>query len=282
MATNPIPRSGIYCIRNLRSGRVYVGSSQTIRRRWQQHRRELAAGTHHAIKLQRSWAKHGADAFGFFVLEAVDVDRLIEREQHWIDALHAADKRLGFNTSPTAGNCLGVRHTDETKAKLSAARAGVPKSAEHRKAIGDAQKGKVISAEQRITAADNTRRFFAENPSARERMREVGRKNGSIGHPMPEETKARLSAFRKTEAMVAISKGNLAKVTRDQAEAGWAKSAAKRLGQPNHGNRKFTFEQAEEMRAAQAAGETFAAIGQRHGIAAAHVFNIIKRTHQRR
>ena len=79
--------SGIYRIRCLVSGKLYVGSSKIIKSRWYQHRRDLRLGKHASPRLQRAWNKHGEAAFVFEVIEECDVDALFIREQFHIDAL---------------------------------------------------------------------------------------------------------------------------------------------------------------------------------------------------
>jgi hypothetical protein len=64
MATrNPTTRSGIYAIRCLANGKVYVGSSAGIDARWSEHRYDLNAGRHHSPHLQNAWVKYGAAGF---------------------------------------------------------------------------------------------------------------------------------------------------------------------------------------------------------------------------
>ena len=111
--------SGIYAIQNTINKKMYVGSAVNIKRRWDRHRAELRCGIHHSVKLQRAWNKYGKDAFAWMILEEVVKDRLIEREQHWMDRHHAAV--AGYNHAARAGSCFGVRHTDETKKKVSEA-----------------------------------------------------------------------------------------------------------------------------------------------------------------
>jgi len=125
--------SGIYAIQNTVTRRQYVGSSQAIDGRWALHRSQLRRGIHHCKWLQRAWLKHGADAFVFVVLEEVGVPDLIARETFHIEACRAATGV--YNSAPVAWTCRGI--------KLG------PHSPEHRRKIGQAQKGKVISEEQR-------------------------------------------------------------------------------------------------------------------------------------
>lgn len=111
--------TGIYQIRNKNTGWRYVGSASSIENRWSTHRAELRAGHHHNAILQRSWAKHGEAAFEFLVIEEVPQEALLIAEQHWID-LWWGDKL--YNRRRDAASNLGVLHSDEAKAKMSAAR----------------------------------------------------------------------------------------------------------------------------------------------------------------
>lgn len=128
--------AGIYAITHADSGRVYVGSAVDARRRWSDHRRALDAGRHPNRYLQSAWAKYGAGAFHFGLVEVVaDLEKLTEREQAWLDATRAAEREAGFNLTPTAGSLLGFRFSDEQRGRVSAALRGKPKSPEHRAAL---------------------------------------------------------------------------------------------------------------------------------------------------
>lgn len=60
---------GIYKIENKVNGKVYVGQSKDIEKRWKEHKAMLKKNNHHSIKLQRAWNKYGADNFDFSVIE---------------------------------------------------------------------------------------------------------------------------------------------------------------------------------------------------------------------
>lgn len=110
----------IYQIRHVESGKVYVGSAVNPHQRCYEHRSILSRGLHHSAYLQRAWNKYGESAFVFEIVEPVLlVEDLIAREQYWIDALHASDPAHGYNTAPVAGSNLGMKHTDERRAKMS-------------------------------------------------------------------------------------------------------------------------------------------------------------------
>lgn len=123
---NPLPFpargvAGVYCIFNTVTRKVYVGSGagrNGVHRRIDDHFRSLAAGKHANRHLQHSWNKHGGVAFEVMVLVTCSADECLAAEQRWIDRCRSADENFGYNLSPTAGSSLGVRFTDETKAKI--------------------------------------------------------------------------------------------------------------------------------------------------------------------
>lgn len=79
--------SGIYSIKTP-SGSTYIGSSNSIYRRWSEHKRHLRKGTHHSTRLQAAWNKHG-NALVFSILEVCPSEDLESREQHYILSLNA-------------------------------------------------------------------------------------------------------------------------------------------------------------------------------------------------
>lgn len=202
-------KSGIYSIINTRTGQVYIGSSQDVPKRWNAHRHQLRKGAHENAYLQRSWNKYGEDMFAFGMLEAASLETLIECEQAWIDIMPCHISAGGYNISPTAMNCTGVKHSDETKAKLSTIRKGVPKSAEHRKKIGEAQVGKVIPQAQRELLREAAKNQMA-SPEMRAKLSVLkkGQPARNKGVPLTDEQKAKLSAshkaFYQTEQGVAL------------------------------------------------------------------------------
>lgn len=103
---------GIYEIVNTVNSKRYVGSSVDIDSRWQTHIRELRRGTHHAQHLQRSFNKHGEDAFVIRCITECEREELIPLEQAELD--YGYD----YNSSPTAGNTLGLKFSDEARERV--------------------------------------------------------------------------------------------------------------------------------------------------------------------
>lgn len=137
--------TGVYLIENLANGRRYVGSANSLKKRFREHRRQLSEGRHHSRFLQRAWNKYGPLFFTFRVVAYCSRDDLLFYEQRLIDGL-----KPDYNTSPTAGSQLGYRHTEETRRKMSVARRRNPSSPrkgmkhtpETLKKISESRKGK--------------------------------------------------------------------------------------------------------------------------------------------
>lgn len=128
---------GIYQIKNIITGKYYIGSSVDIKKRWNQHLKTLRRGTHRNKHLQRAYDKYGENAFQFEVLETILFnDCLIELEQKYINKL-----KPEYNLAPTAGSSLGVKRSEETKRKLSESHKGKHLSEETRRKMSEARKG---------------------------------------------------------------------------------------------------------------------------------------------
>lgn len=114
---------GIYAIINEATGRVYVGSTVNILRRWEEHRTALEDGTHSSPKLRAAWQKHGAEAFRFVLLERCAVADLWRREEAWIADSDAVKNGYNVLAGPFTNGFRGGTHSVESRAKMSAAHA---------------------------------------------------------------------------------------------------------------------------------------------------------------
>jgi len=78
---------GIYQIKNTTNGKVYIGRSANIEKRWDAHRRLLREGQHFNIHLQYAWNQYGPAAFRFEILENVhNITDIAKRECAWLEA----------------------------------------------------------------------------------------------------------------------------------------------------------------------------------------------------
>lgn len=115
-------KSGIYYILNIGANKIYVGSSSDVNKRKNEHFTTLRNNKHPNSYLQQAYNKYGEDKFIFGILQIIDVELLIEKEQHWMDYFQSHNPKYGYNIVPFAD-----RHalSEETKAKMSAAKKGV-------------------------------------------------------------------------------------------------------------------------------------------------------------
>ena len=99
-------KSGIYQIRNLVNGKIYIGSAVNLRKRMHKHSSNLRHNKHCNIKLQNAYNKYGKDNLVFEVVELVpNKEQLLDREQYYIDTLNTVNE--GYNICPIAGNTMG-------------------------------------------------------------------------------------------------------------------------------------------------------------------------------
>ena len=178
-------RCGVYLIRNTTDGKVYVGSSIDIDKRWQSHVNQMKGNRHQNAHLQSAWKKFGQDAFEFTVIEFCPEGTLIIREVVWVEYYDSLNPDKGYNLEyPDRRG-----HTEETKKKISASHTGNPKcmgkkprgfhhSEETKRKIAESRKGKCVGH----TVSDDARRRISE---------------ARRGKPLSEEHKAKLSLAHK-------------------------------------------------------------------------------------
>jgi len=164
---------GVYRICNRVNGHSYIGSSVNIEKRFRDHLWELRRREHDNYHLQNAFNKWGETEFRFEILE-VTGDQ-VAREQFCIDVL-----KPEYNICPLATSTLGTKRSAETCRRYSELRRGKntgPKSEEHRRKIGDAQRGRPFTEEHLVN------------------LRTAVKKRK--GHPHSAETRAKMSAAQK-------------------------------------------------------------------------------------
>ena len=88
--------AGVFAVRCLASGQVWVGRAPDVDSIETRLRFGLRAGGHRHPAIQEAWNTHGGDSFAFEIVEAVEEDLayirdsiLKERLAHWREALGA-------------------------------------------------------------------------------------------------------------------------------------------------------------------------------------------------
>lgn len=97
--------SGIYKITNKKNGKCYIGLSQNIFQRWQNHQQKYLCENdkEYDKALYRALRKYGIEEFTWEILEYCEIDKLAEKEIYWIEKEEAYTK--GYNE--TKGGDIG-------------------------------------------------------------------------------------------------------------------------------------------------------------------------------
>lgn len=107
---------GIYGIKNIVNGKMYVGQAINIYKRWKDHIDDLNEDKHYNIHLQRSWNLYGQENFKFFILEECSQEDLNQKEIFYVDKFNAYIN--GYNQTRGGDGSLGYKHNDETIEKM--------------------------------------------------------------------------------------------------------------------------------------------------------------------
>ena len=107
---------GIYKITNLVNGKVYIGSSIDIKRRWKkEHLYFLEKNKHWNDHLQSSWNKYGKKNFKFEIEEPCSEELLIEREDYNINKYDSMNPDKGYNNISADRQII----SEKTRQKMS-------------------------------------------------------------------------------------------------------------------------------------------------------------------
>jgi group I intron endonuclease len=212
--------AAVYRILNVVTDDFYIGSTRNPKKRRWEHWNDLKLGKHHCAAMQAAWSEFGPDAFEFEILEdGVAEENLLRIEDAYL--VQHAGQPYCYNTAlssmqppairpetiekirastlrnwagnPGAHPRLGRKHTEETKAKIRAAKLANPvrpwlgktRDAATRKKIGDAQRG--VKKAPRVVSEEGMAKIRAAAAA--------GRYASFKGRRHKEESKAKL---RKT------------------------------------------------------------------------------------
>lgn len=106
---------GIYAIKNKVNGKIYIGRSNNIHRRWLEHKSELRRGVQPNGRLQEEWDKFGEKNFILEILLNTE-QNILEKEVEFIEKYDATNEAKGYNlTYGGKKDCP----TDHTKKLIS-------------------------------------------------------------------------------------------------------------------------------------------------------------------
>lgn len=148
-------RCGVYLIVNTATDDFYIGSSVDLQRRRVSHWSELNRGVHKSPWMQHAWRVYGAAAFVWREIIHAAPDEVRDIEQAMLDA-HARSRSC-YNASASAtypdiprerreighAKMRGQRRSDETRARIAAAKRGTTLPADVRAKISATLTGRV-------------------------------------------------------------------------------------------------------------------------------------------
>ena len=89
--------SAVYKITNTITGDFYIGSSKDVKKRWTSHKCQSTWNKCPNNQMYLDMRKYGKDKFVFEVLEVVEIDKLKEKEQYFIELLKPAYNNRNAN-----------------------------------------------------------------------------------------------------------------------------------------------------------------------------------------
>ena len=166
---------GIYKITSP-SGRVYIGQSRDIEKRFKQYYRN---GCKRQIRLTRSFDKYGIESHTFEIIEECEFNEMNIRERYYQDLYDVIDIHKGMNCFLVRTEEKPYVMTEESRLKRSAVHKGKVVSQETKDKMSKAHKGKVHS------------------PEALAKQRRVGEAHFCYGKKMSDEQKLKISISNK-------------------------------------------------------------------------------------
>jgi group I intron endonuclease len=195
---NELCHSGIYLIKNKINGKVYVGQTINISKRWKSHLFPSTFEKNKKKPLYEAFEKYGIENFEFSVLEYCNKEFLNDREIYWI----AEKKSLspnGYNIQNGGQIEYSYTSTEEHRKKLSEAGKGRKPTEKTRKKLSEWQIGKIIPNEIREKISNTLNGHSRTKESRNKQSRSIkGDKNHFYGRTHSEETRKKISDFRKS------------------------------------------------------------------------------------
>lgn len=166
---------GVYKITSP-SGRVYVGSSNDIKKRWRNYR--WGKGCQDQIRLYSSFQKYGVKAHEFKILVLCDISRLYEFEAAFGAYYNVLNDHVGMNCNLPAAGEFRQTKSDETKKKHALAMSMYKWSDETREKFKNAMANR--THEQKKESGALISKALKNKPKTAEHNRKVSEAHKSI------------------------------------------------------------------------------------------------------
>lgn len=99
---------GIYKYQNKINGKIYIGQSDNLERRYAQHIYDTTARPERGTGIDQAMAKYGRENFTYEIIEYCDIKELDERECYWIAYYDSYNN--GYNKTPGGKSLHGEDH----------------------------------------------------------------------------------------------------------------------------------------------------------------------------
>lgn len=189
--------TGVYKITNLVNGKVYIGASKNIERRWGNHRGSVKSPIHSDLEA------YGIENFKFEVLLECPEDMLCQWERDMIALYDADDPEKGYNNPKDRPYSL----------KNSESHRGRSLSKETRCKVSEALRGHTVSKETRCKVSESNRGKHS-TPHSEDAKRKIS--EALKGRPSPR--KGRPGTPHSDEAKRKISEAHRGKSHSDEAK----------------------------------------------------------------
>lgn len=109
----------MYKITNLVNGKIYVGKTSDVNKRWAKHLKIAQTQEKKAYHyLHKSINKYGADKFTVEILENELIEtEALDREKFWIKELNCKDPNIGMNLTAGGEGTTGLKWSEESRNK---------------------------------------------------------------------------------------------------------------------------------------------------------------------
>lgn len=168
-------RCGIYCIRNTKNNKRYVGQSIDLDGRWSKHKGELNRQVHFNSYLQEDWNADGQLAFEFEILELCSKEELDAKEQFYIEKYNSMDRATGYNLQ--TGGHYNIVKCEESREKQKTVMREIYEN----------------NPELKITRKEAALKQWG-NPDIKAKI--LGKNNGMYGHKHTAEAKEKIRQAR--------------------------------------------------------------------------------------
>lgn len=213
--------AGIYKLTSKLSNKIYIGKAINLYKRLREHKNSETQKSNNKFYIRNSIQKYGWDSFDVEILEIIegfdktkDNNELLVRESYYIDLFDSTNLEIGYNICKSSNDRTGLKHSEETKLKMSLASKGKPKSKEAVEKMRQSKLGKPRKphSKETIEKTNQTKRLNKLLGKPRKPFSEESRKKMSEaqkGRKMSEEARQKMSDSSKGKPK---SKGHVEKM----------------------------------------------------------------------